>query len=80
MLQIAQAARANPTEWYVADDATTATRFFVIQGSDNLDHWRVNLTFDPVAFEDPSLGVKARLSCAVAAFELFRNDGVCTWV
>ena len=28
------------------------------QGSDNLDHWRVNLTFDPVPFEDPTLGVK----------------------
>jgi len=44
----------------VADDPATTTRFFVIQGSDNLDHWRVNLTFDPVAFEDASLGVKAR--------------------
>ena len=29
-----------------------------LQGSDNLDHWRVNLTFDPVTFEDPTLGVK----------------------
>ena len=26
--------------------------------ADNLDHWRVNLTFDPVAFEDPGLGVR----------------------
>lgn len=48
----------NPTEWYVADDARTNTRYFVIQGSDALDHWIVNLTFDPVIFEDPSLGVK----------------------
>ena len=31
-----------------------------LQGSDNLDHWRVNLTFDPVPFEDPALGVKVR--------------------
>lgn len=30
----------------------------VLQGSDNLDHWRVNLTFDPVPFEDPALGIK----------------------
>jgi hypothetical protein len=30
----------------------------VRQGSDNLEHWRVNLTFDPVTFEDPALGVK----------------------
>ncbi len=27
------------------------------QGSDNFDHWRTNLTFDPVPFEDPDLGV-----------------------
>ena len=24
----------NPTEWYVADDAASHTRYFVIQGSD----------------------------------------------
>lgn len=42
----------------MVDDPATTTRFFVIQGSDTLDHWRVNLTFDPVAFEDASLGVK----------------------
>lgn len=47
----------SPTEWYVADDAASHMRYFVIQGSDNMDHWRVNLTFDPVAFEDPELGV-----------------------
>ncbi len=52
----------NPTEWYVADDPVSATRYFVIQGSDSLDHWRVNLTFDPVTFEDPALGVKVRPS------------------
>ena len=48
----------SPTEWYVADDEEKHLRYFVIQGSDNMDHWKVNLTFDPVAFEDPSLGVK----------------------
>ena len=26
------------------------------QGSDNIDHWRVNLTFDPVPFEGGALG------------------------
>jgi hypothetical protein len=50
---------ASPTEWFVADDGAAGVRYFVIQGSDNLDHWRVNLTFDPVTFEDPGLGVKA---------------------
>lgn len=45
-------------EWFVADDDAAKVRYFVIQGSDNLDHWRVNLTFDPVPFEDKALGVK----------------------
>jgi hypothetical protein len=49
---------ASPTAWFVVDDPVTCTRFFVIQGSDNFDHWRLNLTFDPVAFEDAELGVK----------------------
>ena len=31
-----------------------------LQGSETLDHWRVNLTFDPVPFEDPELGVKVQ--------------------
>ena len=56
--QLSKDKLGNPTEWYVADDPVSATRYFVIQGSDSLDHWRVNLTFDPVTFEDPALGVK----------------------
>jgi hypothetical protein len=43
---------------FVADDASTSTRTFVIQGSDTIDHWRLNLTFDPVVFEDPSMGIR----------------------
>ena len=54
----------NPTEWYVADDPASRTRYFIIQGSDTLDHWKVNLTFDPVVFEDPSLGVKVIITPA----------------
>ncbi|KAK9831400.1 hypothetical protein WJX81_001243 [Elliptochloris bilobata] len=68
-----KAARANPTEWYVVDDAATTTRFFIIQGSDTLDHWRVNLTFDPVAFEDPSLGVKVHRGVYETAQVLYRR-------
>ncbi len=49
-----------PSEWFVVDDPATDTRYFVIQGSDTLDHWKLNLTFDPVVFEDPALGVKVR--------------------
>ncbi|KAK2080100.1 hypothetical protein QBZ16_002496 [Prototheca wickerhamii] len=41
----------TPTHWFVADDPRDGTRYFVIQGSDSWDHWRVNLTLDPVEFE-----------------------------
>ena len=53
----ARAKATSPTQWYVADDAPKNTGYFVIHGSETLDHWRVNITFDPVAFEEPSLGV-----------------------
>lgn len=49
---------ADPTQWFVCDDPVSHTRYFVIQGSETIDHWRVNLSFDPVVFEDKSLGVK----------------------
>ena len=46
-----------PSEWYVVDDDIRHLRIFVIQGSDSIDHWKLNLTFDPVVFEDPAFGV-----------------------
>lgn len=46
--------------WFVSDDPRAHTRFFAIQGSNNIDHWRINLQFDPVTFEDPSLGLKVQ--------------------
>ena len=52
--------------WFVADDPRAKTRFFVIQGSNNIDHWKINLQFDPVTFEDPSLGLKASVSAMIA--------------
>ena len=52
---------ADPTQWFVCDDPVSHTRYFVIQGSETIDHWRVNLSFDPVVFEDKSLGVKVTL-------------------
>lgn len=61
----------SPTEWYVADDEDTHLRYFVIQGSDNMDHWKVNLTFDPVAFEDPSIGVKVHRGVYETAMILY---------
>jgi hypothetical protein len=53
--------KVSPVEWFVADEPETHTRYFVIQGSDNFDHWKVNLTFDPMVFEDEALGVKVQL-------------------
>ena len=60
-----------PTHWYVADDAKHQVRYFVIQGSDNVDHWRLNLTFDPVQFESSSLGMKAHRGVYEAACKLY---------
>lgn len=47
-----------PTEWFVCDHEPTNTRIFCIQGSDNMESWQANLAFDPVTFEDESLGVR----------------------
>uniref|UniRef100_A0A803M7L1 Fungal lipase-type domain-containing protein n=1 Tax=Chenopodium quinoa TaxID=63459 RepID=A0A803M7L1_CHEQI len=40
-----------PCEWYICDDDKSATRFFVIQGSETLASWQANLLFEPVQFE-----------------------------
>lgn len=67
----AQAAQ-HPADWFVCDapaDAArgaAATRYFVIQGSITVDHWRINLTIDPVPFEDETTGVKVH-RCAHTA-------------
>ena len=45
----------------MADDPKAKTRFFVIQGSNNIDHWKINLQFDPVTFEEEALGLKVRV-------------------
>lgn len=54
-------AELHPTDWFVCDEAAPAeadipTRYFVIQGSITLDHWRINLTIDPCEFEGGALG------------------------
>jgi hypothetical protein len=60
----AAAAPAHPADWFVCDapadpqSGAAATRYFVIQGSITVDHWRINLTIDPVPFVDESTGVK----------------------
>eukprot|EP00798_Chlamydomonas_sp_ICE-L_P013973 gene13973-19916_t len=60
-----------PSEWFVVDEVSTLTRTFVIQGSDSMDHWKMNVAFDPVVFEDPSLGVKVHRGAYMAAEALY---------
>lgn len=60
-----------PCEWFVADDPVSHTRYFVIQGTDNLDSWITNVTFDPVVFERPELGVKVHRGVYNAAHALY---------
>ena len=61
----------QPCAWYVADDHPHDVRYFVIQGSDNVDHWKLNLTFDPVQFESTELGLKAHRGVYEAACTLY---------
>ncbi|CAA0831976.1 alpha/beta-Hydrolases superfamily protein [Striga hermonthica] len=42
---------SSPCEWFICDDNQSATRFFVIQGSESLASWQANLLFEPIQFE-----------------------------
>ncbi|KAH9613947.1 hypothetical protein KSS87_007193 [Heliosperma pusillum] len=42
---------SSPCEWFVCDDEKSATRIFVIQGSETLASWQANLLFEPMQFE-----------------------------
>ncbi|XP_027924844.1 phospholipase A1 PLIP2, chloroplastic-like [Vigna unguiculata] len=42
---------SSPCEWFACDDDETATRYFVIQGSESFASWKANLLFEPVKFE-----------------------------
>jgi hypothetical protein len=69
-------ADAPPSDWFVCDgpgsDGSSApVRYFVIQGSITLDHWRINLTIDPCEFEGGALGgVKVHRGVYEAALEM----------
>jgi hypothetical protein len=43
----------------------------LLQGSDSIDSWRTNLSFDPVPFEDTSLGVSVHRGIYGAAHALY---------
>ncbi|CAA2981368.1 uncharacterized protein LOC111406815 [Olea europaea subsp. europaea] len=42
---------SSPCEWFVCDDDRSATRFFIIQGSESMASWQANLFFEPINFE-----------------------------
>uniref|UniRef100_A0A804L6G1 Fungal lipase-type domain-containing protein n=1 Tax=Musa acuminata subsp. malaccensis TaxID=214687 RepID=A0A804L6G1_MUSAM len=44
-------AKNSPCEWYICDDDSSSTRYFVIQGSESLASWQANLLFEPIQFE-----------------------------
>jgi len=48
-------------------------RYFVIQGSDSLDHWKTNLMFEPVLFEGPDMGVRVHRGAYEAACALYER-------
>ncbi|KAK1385073.1 phospholipase A1 PLIP2, chloroplastic [Heracleum sosnowskyi] len=41
----------SPCGWFICDDDRSATRFFVIQGSESVASWQANLLFEPIQFE-----------------------------
>ncbi|OWM68660.1 phospholipase A1 PLIP1, chloroplastic [Punica granatum] len=47
-----QSLHSSPCEWFICDDLSTYTRYFVIQGSDSLASWQANLLFEPTRFEE----------------------------
>ncbi|KAK3020585.1 hypothetical protein RJ639_046935 [Escallonia herrerae] len=43
--------QSSPCEWFICDDDQSATRYFVIQGSESMASWQANLLFEPIKFE-----------------------------
>ncbi|MEW5302259.1 MAG: hypothetical protein WDW36_005061 [Sanguina aurantia] len=60
-----------PCAWFVADDDVTKVRHFVIQGSTNMEHWAINLHFQPVLFEADRSGARIHNGVYDAAVKLF---------
>lgn len=50
----------------------THCSYIVIQGSTTLEHWGINLQFEPTLFEDPALGMRVHRGVyMVRGFALF---------
>ena len=63
----------DPCEWIVADHPSKPVRYIVLQGSDSLDHWVTNLSFEPVDFEGEDLNVKIHVGIYKAAEKLIEQ-------
>ncbi|KXZ51423.1 hypothetical protein GPECTOR_12g385 [Gonium pectorale] len=68
---VVASAKAPPSAWFAVDDKLTKTRYFAIQGSTSLEHWQINLQFEPVVFEDPKHGVRVHRGVYEAAKTLY---------
>lgn len=62
-----------PVNFCVAAQDETATLWVVIEGSTNFASWQANLTFQPVTFEDESLGVHVHRGAYTAAKTMYRR-------
>lgn len=70
-----QSKHSSPCEWFVCDDDSTCTRYFVTQGSDSLKSWQVNLLFEPTRFEGTSSLVHRGIyEAAKGLYEQFLPD------
>ncbi|EFJ51765.1 hypothetical protein VOLCADRAFT_87268 [Volvox carteri f. nagariensis] len=63
--------KAPPSAWFACDDKQRGIRYFAIQGSTSLEHWQINLQFEPVVFEDPKYGVRIHRGVYEAAKVLY---------
>ncbi|GLI64249.1 hypothetical protein VaNZ11_007448 [Volvox africanus] len=63
--------KAPPSAWFACDDKQRKVRYFAIQGSTSLEHWQINLQFEPVVFEDPKYGVRIHRGVYEAAKTLY---------
>lgn len=74
---IMECAPAPPCAWFIADDEVTKVRHFVIQGSTNMEHWAINLHFQPVLFEDDKSGERERAGTQLQLGSLTCNNQPC---
>ena len=54
-------------------------RYFVIQGSSSLEHWQINLQFEPLVFEDERLGVRVHRGVYEVSARGVVSARACVW-